>query len=123
VVLTLLAAARQAGRWREPYVTQGRQCPAGDVGREGGGERRLGLLEGQEPGGEVPALGLGEPGADVGGGQRAERCMDHTIRYTNFNLLDGSGTHLAEGSLVEFSPEAERWEIRYPRDSIIRMIS
>jgi hypothetical protein len=42
------------------------------------------------------------------------RCMDHSIRYTNFNLLDGSGTHLAEGSLVEFSPEAERWEIRYP---------
>jgi hypothetical protein len=42
------------------------------------------------------------------------RCMDHSIRYTNFNLLDGSGTHLAEGSLIEFSPEAERWEIRYP---------
>jgi hypothetical protein len=40
------------------------ECPAGDVGRQGSGERRLGLLEGQEPGGEVPALGLGEPGAD-----------------------------------------------------------
>ena len=42
----------------------GPACPAGDVGRQGGGERRLGLLEGQEPGGQVPALGLGEPGAD-----------------------------------------------------------
>jgi hypothetical protein len=42
------------------------------------------------------------------------RCMEYTIGYTNFNLLDRSGTHLAEGSLVEFSPEAERWEIRYP---------
>jgi hypothetical protein len=40
--------------------------------------------------------------------------MHHSIRYTNFNLLDRSGTHLAEGSLVEFSPDAERWEIRYP---------
>jgi hypothetical protein len=41
--------------------------------------------------------------------------MDHSIRYTNFNLMDESGTHLAEGALVEFSPDAERWEIRYPR--------
>lgn len=41
--------------------------------------------------------------------------MEHRIRYTNFNLMDESGTHLAEGALVEFSAEAERWEIRYPQ--------
>jgi hypothetical protein len=41
--------------------------------------------------------------------------MEHRIRYTNFNLMDESGTHLAEGALVEFSADEERWEIRYPR--------
>jgi hypothetical protein len=40
--------------------------------------------------------------------------MDYSIRYTNFNIMDESGTHLAEGALVGFSPDAERWEIRYP---------
>ena len=38
--------------------------PAGDVGRQRAGERRVRLLEGQQPGGEVAELGLGEPGAD-----------------------------------------------------------
>jgi hypothetical protein len=40
--------------------------------------------------------------------------MDYSIRYTNFNIMDESGTHLAEGALVEFSPDVERWEVRYP---------
>ena len=38
--------------------------PAGDVGRHGGGERRVGLLEAQQPGGEFAGLRVGEPGAD-----------------------------------------------------------
>jgi hypothetical protein len=87
--------------------------PAGDVGRQGVGERRVRSLESQKPGGEVAELGPGEPGADraeviqPGGGTRSA----DQDRSSEVGAGPGAGEPAADqdvggGQMADFQPVA-----------------
>ena len=78
-----------------------------NVGRQRFGERRVRPLEGQEPGGEVAELSLGEPGAD-----RAEVIEPVGLGSANQDRSREVGGAPARGSQPPIrTSAAARWRI------------